>query len=106
LLGVNAGVEALLRALARHTSELMTVIKEHPPNGFWSRQWDAFTRPYRMDYDLMKIWLDITVILSQLKSSSWFRAALFFHGAEVAASETLVTASASVAAYFGVVNGS
>ncbi|HVY45437.1 MAG TPA: hypothetical protein VHB21_06135 [Minicystis sp.] len=105
LVGVNAALEGMLRQLARTSQHLVALVRARPPRGFFPRAVDAVTRPLREDYDVAKIAFDVFNVLARLEFGTWFRAALFFRGLEEsAAAPQIVTASAGIAAYFGLVN--
>ncbi len=103
LLGIDDELLSIFHTMQRHTQELVAIARRRAPEGAWNRVKESVARPMAMMREEALIGLDQARLLMRLQTGPRFKAALFFHGAEFAASEILVTLSASITAYAGVV---
>ena len=104
LLGIDDELVSIFHTMQRHTQELIATARRKAPDGAWNRVKDSVTRPLTMMREEALIGLDQARLLMRLQTGPRFKAALFFHGAEFAASELLVTLSASITGYAGIVH--
>jgi hypothetical protein len=101
LLGIDEELISIFHQMQRHTQELSAAIRHRAPPGFWNAARDAVTRPVTILKDEALLAMDQARMMMRLETGPKFKAALFFHGAEIAASELFVTFSASITAYVG-----
>lgn len=101
LLGIDDELVSIFHQMQRHTQDLVATIRHKAPPGFWNAARDAVTRPVAILRDEALLAVDQARMMMRLQSGRLFKAALFYHGAEFAASELVATFSASITAYVG-----
>ncbi len=106
LLGIDDELVSIFHQMQRHTHELLATLRHKAPPGFWNSARDAITRPVSILKDEALLAMDQARMMMRLQTGPKFKAALFYHGAEFAASELLVTFSASITAFVGAIHAS
>ena len=103
LLGIDDELVRIFRDMERHTKKLVEIMREPIPDGMWNRAKETVMRPARVAREELGIAFDQSRLLFRLQTHGLFKAALFYHGVEAAASEIVVTLSASITASVGVI---